>query len=268
MRDHQRRHQRPSEAIRQAPGAPRLQLAWALISACRRFSSEAHAAATAACGEETNGSRKRAAAPVARGFDNDAQRLQPSTGPGNAARVAPYFSFGLALRCGNRNLNHTFCTLCGIVTHLAHGSRPHATDTVARTSCRRPQPHWCHPRLFAILGSAPPRTHSLVHLGAHYGAHRGASLAAARWSCHLGAHYGASLAAARWWLISHGTTQNLPTSPDISRHLPTLIALITRGSRRRSTRLCCASEPRGSPPARAPRSPPCRTCGKRGGAPW
>ena len=42
-----------SEAIRgHQAGAPRLQLAWALISACRRFSSEAHAAATAACGEE------------------------------------------------------------------------------------------------------------------------------------------------------------------------------------------------------------------------
>ena len=112
--------------------------------------------------------------------------------------VAPYFSFGLlALRCGNRNLNHTSCTLCGIVTHLAHGSRPHATDTVARTSCRRP--HWCHPRLFAILGSAPPRTHSLVHLGAHYGAHRGASLAAAR-----------------WWLIMapHRISRHLPTNPE------------------------------------------------------
>jgi hypothetical protein len=34
-----------------------------------------------------NGSRKRAAAPVAHGLDNDVQRLQPSKGP-DAARVA------------------------------------------------------------------------------------------------------------------------------------------------------------------------------------
>ena len=50
---------RPSEAIRgNQAGAPRLQLAWAFNSICRRFSSEAHAAATAACGKRGWGGRR------------------------------------------------------------------------------------------------------------------------------------------------------------------------------------------------------------------
>ena len=147
---------------------------------------------------------------------------------------------------------------------MTHASVLATRDPEPPTNC-----HLISDPSVAILGSAPPRTHSLVHLGAHYGAQRGASLAIARCGS-----------------ISRGTTQNLPTSPDTESpdtdcahqswqpppQQPSLLcecaarfAACTRSAIAALSYLweegrdAVVSTCMQGRPARAPRSPPCRT---------